>query len=326
MAAITAIITGITDMASTTDDEDLILKRDKIKDASDYKQHRRIKAILDARDRVLDQRRRGMDFLYEGEINQMTFETIVRNAVEDYLIESEFKVRQSKWAQWYWDGHPPTTDGAMPWIGLMPVEDPEEEEDEAEHRLPTRTEMAASFNRFEQVPLEPEQGYVAEAVLELFVEVERERQEDDETHESGDDQEERREAVTNMVLNPGSREPPFGCEFNELGRLQMPEIERQIVFLGLESFMDADDPIVREVKKKTKHPLKREEKTEKRVKYQIPEDVSMEAYRILNDFWSRAGMDIEYDRGLPIERDFDMSGPDPDSELEYGHTDGSPDI
>lgn len=339
-------------MAQAIDDEeDLILKKDKIKDPSDYKQHRRIKGILDAQERVLQQRRRGLDFYYEGDISRQTYNKIVRQAVEEYLIVSEFTIKDSKWSQWFWEGEPPTTDSDKPWIRV--IVDEHEGDDRPTLYCPTADVIEDVFEEYRRAEQDPERHGIdvldreflkvdiemvetrlADQLIKTLRQIERENEaeaaEEDAYAESTAEQDERRSLFTNIFVDPKSKRPPFGVELNSLGVLHMPEIDDAKVFVGLREYLAADDPIRRQGQKETSHPLKRREKTDEVHVYQIPEQVSLRALRLINEFWHRAGMDIEYDQGLPIEKDFDMSGQSGPVEdvdaLEYGHTSGSPEI
>lgn len=75
-------------MAATIGDTDI----SGIDDPSEYKQSRRIRAILDARDHVIEQRRRARDLMLEGVIKEEIADEMIRDAVETYLLESEHVV------------------------------------------------------------------------------------------------------------------------------------------------------------------------------------------------------------------------------------------
>lgn len=64
-----------------------------VKDPDDYRQRRRIKAILSARENFLEQRRKAMDLKVSGEIDDRLARTIIREAVDAYLMESEVVIR-----------------------------------------------------------------------------------------------------------------------------------------------------------------------------------------------------------------------------------------
>lgn len=114
---------------------------------------------------------------------------------------------------------------------------------------------------------------------------------------------------------------PFGTEPNVLGELPMPELGRKIVFVGLESFVEAGDPIVRETVHEVDHPQEIKAKKSEFHEYQVPERVSLAAFRLVNKFWEENGMALEIDRGQSVIRDFDMS-----HQPEYRHTDGRPPV
>lgn len=236
---------------------------ERIEDPGDYKQHRRLRAIFDARDWVWTQREKAWDWYFRGDINRTTRDKALRMALEKYIGESMYKLRESQWSQWYWEGQPPTVSG------------------EPSYR-------------------ENEDG---EFVL---------------VAEHPDDIDGEAEDYDGLVLATNwKNEPVFGTDLNVLGQLEMPEVDRMMTFIGLESYMEVGDPIVRQASVTREHPMEIQ-KTETEVfRYQIPEDVTMQAFYLLNDFWARAGLAIAEDKGLPIEDDFDMSRED--DGIEYGH-------
>lgn len=78
---------------------------DGVKDPDDYRQRQRIKSILEARDAVLEERRKALDMRTRGQIGQQLAEKIVREAVEAYILETEQTIqrylpetdRESEW-------------------------------------------------------------------------------------------------------------------------------------------------------------------------------------------------------------------------------------
>jgi hypothetical protein len=62
---------------------------EEIDDPGEYNQRRRIRAIHDARERVFEQRRRGLDLQAQGSISRRTFRNIVRESVESFIFEIE---------------------------------------------------------------------------------------------------------------------------------------------------------------------------------------------------------------------------------------------
>lgn len=108
----------------------------EIDDPSEYKQKRRIKSILDAREHVLEQRRRALDLQAEGLIGAQMANKMLREAVEAYIIEVENKVRESDHAIHYWGDvddsgqregvflgslHVPERNGEREFIGLRDI-------------------------------------------------------------------------------------------------------------------------------------------------------------------------------------------------------------
>lgn len=65
-----------------------------VDDTDDYKQRNRIEAVLNAREHVLDQRRKAMDMRVTGEIPNQLACRIVREAVEAYILESEHLIQR----------------------------------------------------------------------------------------------------------------------------------------------------------------------------------------------------------------------------------------
>jgi len=62
---------------------------DEIDDPGEYNQRRRLRAIHDARERVLEQRRHALDLRAVGHINQRQYQSVVREAVESFIMEIE---------------------------------------------------------------------------------------------------------------------------------------------------------------------------------------------------------------------------------------------
>ena len=62
---------------------------DEIDDPGEYNQRRRIRAIHDARERVFEQRRRGLDLQARGEITRRQHRDILRESVESFILEIE---------------------------------------------------------------------------------------------------------------------------------------------------------------------------------------------------------------------------------------------
>lgn len=67
---------------------------DEIDDPGEYNQRRRIRAIHDARERVFEQRRRGLDLQARGEITRRQHRDILRESVESFILEIEQLLRR----------------------------------------------------------------------------------------------------------------------------------------------------------------------------------------------------------------------------------------
>ena len=86
---------------------------EQIDDPSEYNQRRRLSAIQDARERVMEQRRQALELETYGQIREDLGQTIVREAVEDYVMEVEQLVRRAEDrltpeesehdTAWYWE-------------------------------------------------------------------------------------------------------------------------------------------------------------------------------------------------------------------------------
>lgn len=77
-------------MASTQQNQEV----SGVEDPTDYKQRHRIKSMLEARDMVLEQRRRAKDLYISGEIDETLTKSMLRDAIEGYIYESEQKIRE----------------------------------------------------------------------------------------------------------------------------------------------------------------------------------------------------------------------------------------
>jgi len=66
----------------------------EIDDPGEYNQRRRIRAIHDARERVFEQRRRGLDLRARGVISQRQYRDILRESVESFILEIEQLLRR----------------------------------------------------------------------------------------------------------------------------------------------------------------------------------------------------------------------------------------
>lgn len=61
----------------------------EVPDPDGFRQQRRMKDILEARKRVLEKRREASELYHFGEIDEETRNTILRSAVEEFIIETE---------------------------------------------------------------------------------------------------------------------------------------------------------------------------------------------------------------------------------------------
>lgn len=90
-----------------------------------------------------------------------------------------------------------------------------------------------------------------------------------------------------------------------LGSVNAPAAERSVEVNGLQNFMSMRDPVTFTYEEETTHPVRGRQTERVEEQAYIPMDVSMEAYRQLNTFWSRVGMDTAIEQaGLPEERKF----------------------
>lgn len=63
-----------------------------IEDPTEYKQRRRIQELLDASQRFFEQKRKAKDHYISGEIDKQLQREMVRDAFEEFLVESEQKI------------------------------------------------------------------------------------------------------------------------------------------------------------------------------------------------------------------------------------------
>lgn len=164
---------------------------EKIDDPGEYKQKRRIKAILDARREVIERRRRALDLQAEGMIDETLAAHMLREAVEVYIMEVENQIGEAERTEHYWEDV---------YLGALYIE----EKDEVRH------------------------------------------------------------------------------------------------FKGLSSIMNCDNPIVEYVTEETRDFARGVTTQEYRIEYQIPQDVLIQAFRVVNGFIFRElGMDVDSDDELP---------------------------
>jgi hypothetical protein len=62
---------------------------DEIDDPGEYNQRRRIRAIHDARERVMQQRRRALDLRAHNQVSERQYHDIIREATESFILEIE---------------------------------------------------------------------------------------------------------------------------------------------------------------------------------------------------------------------------------------------
>jgi hypothetical protein len=69
---------------------------DEVDDPSEYNQRRRIRAIHDARERILEQRRRALDLRAHNQISKRQYHDILREATESFILEIEQLLKRYK--------------------------------------------------------------------------------------------------------------------------------------------------------------------------------------------------------------------------------------
>jgi len=62
---------------------------EEVDDPAEYNQRRRIRAIHDARERVMQQRRRALDLRAHNQVSERQYHDIIREAVESFVLEIE---------------------------------------------------------------------------------------------------------------------------------------------------------------------------------------------------------------------------------------------
>jgi len=62
---------------------------DEIEDPGEYNQRRRIRAIHDARERFMEQRRRALDLRAHNQVSERQYHDIIREAAESFILEIE---------------------------------------------------------------------------------------------------------------------------------------------------------------------------------------------------------------------------------------------
>jgi hypothetical protein len=207
---------------------------DEIDDPNEYNQRRRIRAIHDARERVMQQRRRALDLRAHNQVSKRQYHDIIRESVESFILEIEELLKRYR-------------------------DDPA------------------------------------------------------------------------LTLDDKGRSASWYLERVSLGTMTLPPGGREIEFQGLQSVLDAPNPIVCDWEEPADapagfqgHPMA-ETETQRR-KVQVPEDVLVNAVRTGMEFLSKIGLDLRVDgdqpdAGFEYENILDSGGdgglpPEPPSEDE----------
>jgi hypothetical protein len=176
---------------------------DEIEDPGEYNQRRRIRAIHDARERFMEQRRRALDLRAHNQVSERQYHDIIREAAESFVLEIEELLKRYR-------------------------DDPA------------------------------------------------------------------------LTLGTKSRAASWYLERVTLGTMTLPPGGREIEFQGLQSILDAPNPIVCEWEEEADapagfaaHPMG-EVETQRR-KLQVPEDVLVNAVRTGMEFLSQIGLDLRLD-------------------------------
>jgi hypothetical protein len=176
---------------------------EQVDDPAEYNQRRRIRAIHDARERVMQQRRRALDLRAHNQVSERQYHDIIREATESFILEIEELLKRYR-------------------------DDPA------------------------------------------------------------------------LTLDAKSRAASWYLERASLGTMTLPPGGREIEFQGLQSVLDAPNPIVCEWEEPREapvgfegHPLG-ETETQRR-KVQVPEDVLVNAVRTGMEFLSQIGLDLRVD-------------------------------
>lgn len=180
---------------------------EQVDDPAEYNQRRRIRAIHDARERVMQQRRRALDLRAHNQVSKRQYHDIIREATESFVLEIEQLLRR----------------------------------------------------------------YRDDAAL---------------------------------TLDANSRAASWYLERAPLGTMTLPPGGREIEFQGLQSILDAPNPIKCEWEEPreapagfAKHP-KGATETQRR-KVQVSEDILVNAVRIGMEFLSQVGLDLKVDEDQP---------------------------
>jgi|GEM_PF-4642702 len=258
---------------------------DRVSDPEDYSQLRLAREIWEARRMFLEQRSKAYQHFWDNRIDRQDYLKAVRLGLENYLIQSRSTVRRHQYAQWFWAGEPPTVDGRSPYKrgedgGLVA-----DENDEPVLRAVRPDDE-----------IEVGDGETMTAA---------------EVRESGSYRLNRP-----ILMTDDDGRLPFGTEPNELGSLDIPQQDRQILFYGLEAIREYPDPLEVEWEETEPHPQMIRRQAKRSAEYQLPEDVSMAAFELLNEFWEEhAGLGLK-GSGLPKQTGMNLA------EGMLGHVEG----
>ncbi len=103
-------------MRAEADDSDGISQ--EVPDPEGYRQHERTKHILNARKRVLEKKRQADELLHGNQITEQTRDTVLRSAVEEYLLEVETLMKECDTDKNYWGDVKETEDGEVVRTGV----------------------------------------------------------------------------------------------------------------------------------------------------------------------------------------------------------------
>jgi len=90
----------------------------EVPDPEGYRQHERTKHILNARKRVLEKKRQADELLHGNQITEQTRDTVLRSAVEEYVIECETLMKECDTDKNYWGDVKEDEDGNLIRTGI----------------------------------------------------------------------------------------------------------------------------------------------------------------------------------------------------------------
>lgn len=82
---------------------------------------------------------------------------------------------------------------------------------------------------------------------------------------------------------------------------EIPMQTKALVFQGLNEFLNAPQVIQESWQEQTEDPIRGIETTTHTAEYEIPINISREAFRELNHFWNKLGLDVDMDEKLPTD-------------------------